>query len=296
MLTGSMSISEGDAYLNGNSISKDIEKVHQDIGYCPQSDAIFPLLTAREHIIFYGRVRGIPEKYVERVCKWALKRVGLDLFEDSIAGDFSGGNKRKLSTAIALAGNPACIYLDEPTSGMDAKVRRLLWKDISNLIKDERIVILTSHNMDECEALCTRLVIMVNGKFKCLGSPQHLKNKFGTGYKVSLRLDEHNDQNRKKLQEFMKANFPAQLSTSCINKYLFEFTIPFKDTKLSSLFKLIEENRYVFGLKDYSITQSTLDSIFVNFACEQYNDYTVVDEKFNKRTTEKTFVLEDEVG
>ena len=290
MLTGSMSISEGDAYLDGNSVSKDIKKVHQDIGYCPQSDAIFPLLTAREHLLFYARVRGIPEKYTNRVCKWALKRVGLEVFENSISGDFSGGNKRKLSTAIALVGNPSCIYLDEPTTGMDAKVRRLLWNDISNLIKDNRIVILTSHSMEECEALCTRLVIMVNGKFKCLGSPQHLKSKFGTGYKVSLRLDKHNDQNRNKLQAFMKANFPEQLWTSCINKRLFEFTVPFQKTKLSMLFKLIEENRYTLGLLDYSVTQSTLDSIFVNFAYQQ-NDDNIFDDKPIRRTVE-----DDEIG
>jgi ABC-type multidrug transport system ATPase subunit len=70
---------------------------------------------------------------------------------------------------------------------MDAKARRLLWNDILSLIKENRIVILTSHSMEECEALCTRLVIMVNGQFKCLGSPQHLKTKFGNGYKLIIR-------------------------------------------------------------------------------------------------------------
>ena len=111
-------MSSGDAYLNGHSVTQDIEKVHQDIGYCPQTDAIFPLLTAREHLYFYARIRGIPEKFVSKVCKWALKRVDLEVFENFIAGDYSGGNKRKLSTAIALVGNPSCIYLDEPTSGL----------------------------------------------------------------------------------------------------------------------------------------------------------------------------------
>ena len=117
MLTGSLPISSGDAFLNGYSISKNIEKVHENIGYCPQTDALFPLLTANEHLIFYARVRGIPEKYTQRVCKWALSRVGLNAFADSIASDYSGGNKRKLSTAIALVGNPSVVFLDEPTSG-----------------------------------------------------------------------------------------------------------------------------------------------------------------------------------
>ena len=117
MLTGSLSISAGDGYVNGYSVSKEIEKVHKNIGYCPQTDAIFPLLTAQEHLCFYARIRGIPEKYITRVCKWALHRLGLEIFANSIAGDYSGGNKRKLSTAIAIVGNPSIIYLDEPTSG-----------------------------------------------------------------------------------------------------------------------------------------------------------------------------------
>jgi len=271
MLTGSLPISSGDAFVNGYSISKEIEKVHRNIGYCPQTDAIFPLLTASEHLIFYVRIRGIPEKYTKRVCKWALQRVGLEVFTDSIAGDFSGGNKRKLSTAIALVGNPSVIFLDEPTSGMDAKARRLLWNDISSLIKENRIVVLTSHNMEECEALCTRLVIMVNGKFKCLGSPQHLKSKFGSGYKISLRL--MNENRQQNLLNFIKTQFSIDHITSTVNnKRLYEFTVPFKQTKLSILFELMEENRRNLDLHDYSITQTSLDQVFVNFANQQNDD------------------------
>ena len=123
---------------------------------------------------------------------------------------FSGGNKRKLSTAIALVGNPPILLLDEPTTGMDPATRRFLWDALTGVIRDGRSVILTSHrlesrylelniliphhpfcmslfvppppplylsSMEECEALCTRLAIMVNGVFKCLGSVQHLKSK-----------------------------------------------------------------------------------------------------------------------
>ena len=89
----------------------------------------------------------------------------------------SGGNKRKLSTAIALVGNPPIVLLDEPTTGMDPTTRRYLWDVVIGIIKEGRSVVLTSHSMEECEALCTRLAIMVNGSFKCLGSLQHLKNK-----------------------------------------------------------------------------------------------------------------------
>lgn len=86
MITGEIPISGGDVFVNNYSVSKQIEKVHQNIGYCPQSDAIFPLLTAREHLIFYARLRGIPEKYVKQVSEWAMYRVGLSVFADRISG------------------------------------------------------------------------------------------------------------------------------------------------------------------------------------------------------------------
>ena len=89
----------------------------------------------------------------------------------------SGGNKRKLSTAIALVGNPPIVLLDEPTTGMDPTTRRYLWDVLTGIVQEGRSIVLTSHSMEECEALCTRLAIMVNGSFKCLGNIQHLKNK-----------------------------------------------------------------------------------------------------------------------
>ena len=193
-----------------------------------------------------------------------MNRVGLEIFADRISGDFSGGNKRKLSTAIALVGDPSVICLDEPTSGMDAKARRFLWNDILSLIKENRIVILTSHTMEECEALCTRLVIMVNGEFKCLGSLQHLKSKFGNGYKLAVRLDDEN--NRNDFFEFMRSNFSDSIMLET-HRNLFEYILPFNvATKLSNIFGKLEKNRTNLKIKDYSISQSTLDQIFVNFA------------------------------
>jgi ABC-type multidrug transport system ATPase subunit len=117
--------------------------------------------------------------------------------------------------------------------------------------------------MEECEALCTRLVIMVNGEFKCLGSPQHLKSKFGQGYKLTVRLTDENEIER--LYAFIKEHFPTA-SISEIHKNLTEYTLPFKDTKLSEIFGCIEKNRDCLGIKDYSVSQTTLDQVFVNFA------------------------------
>ncbi|KAJ0055813.1 hypothetical protein NL108_012856, partial [Boleophthalmus pectinirostris] len=176
MLTGDIPITAGEAFLNGYSIRTEMRNVHQNLGYCPQFDAINDLLTGQEHLEFYARLRGVPEKEVAMVAEWGIRKLGLVKYANKPAGTYSGGNKRKLSTAMALIGCPPVIFLDEPTTGMDPKARRFLWDCILSVIKEGRSVVLTSHSMEECEALCTRMAIMVNGQFKCLGSIQHLKN------------------------------------------------------------------------------------------------------------------------
>jgi len=105
----------------------------------------------------------------------------LKKFENILAGTLSGGNKRKLSVAIAMLGNPPIIFLDEPSTGMDPGARRFMWDIISRVStrRKQCSIILTTHSMEEAEALSTRMGIMVDGQFDCIGSIQHIKSKFG---------------------------------------------------------------------------------------------------------------------
>ncbi|XP_073077021.1 ATP-binding cassette sub-family A member 2 isoform X2 [Manis javanica] len=246
MLTGDESTTGGEAFINGHSILKELLQVQQSLGYCPQFDALFDELTAREHLQLYTRLRGIPWKDEARVVKWALEKLELIKYADKPAGTYSGGNKRKLSTAIALIGYPAFVFLDEPTTGMDPKARRFLWNLILDLIKTGRSVVLTSHSMEECEALCTRLAIMVNGRLHCLGSIQHLKNRFGDGYMITVRT--RSSQNVKDVVRFFNRNFPEAVL---------------------KVFSKMEQVVGVLGIEDYSVSQTTLDNVFVNFAKKQ---------------------------
>ena len=130
----------------------------------------------------------------------SLRKLSLVPYKDRCAGTYSGGNRRKLSTAVSLIGDPKVVFLvksffernkclgqrmneialaqDEPSSGMDPRARRSLWEAVLKAVRDSQSVLLTSHSMEECQVLCTRLAIMVNGTLKCLGSPQHLKNRW----------------------------------------------------------------------------------------------------------------------
>ncbi|KAJ7352721.1 hypothetical protein OS493_034326 [Desmophyllum pertusum] len=188
MLTGDLSITEGTAFLDGFNIQTNLREVQQRIGYCPQFDALIERLTGREMLTMYARLRGVPSNKLQDLVSATIKHLNLTNWADKLCGDYSGGNKRKLSTAIALVGNPPIVFLDEPTTGMDPVARRYLWDSLMTVMKGGRSIVLTSHSMEECEALCTRLAIMVNGQFKCLGSTQHIKSRYGTGYTLMIKV------------------------------------------------------------------------------------------------------------
>uniref|UniRef100_A0A668A8Y6 P-type phospholipid transporter n=1 Tax=Myripristis murdjan TaxID=586833 RepID=A0A668A8Y6_9TELE len=269
MLTGDTDVSSGEATVAGYSILTQILDVHQNMGYCPQFDAIDDLLTGREHLYLYARLRGVPESEIPRVAEWGIQKLGLTEYAGRCAGTYSGGNKRKLSTAIAMIGCPALVLLDEPTTGMDPHSRRFLWNAIMSVIQDGRAVVLTSHSMEECEALCTRLAIMVNGTFKCLGTIQHLKYKFGDGYVVTMKIKAAKAGVSPDLgpaESFMESSFPG-----CVQREKHYNTLQYEiaSSSLARIFQLVVANKDRLCVEDYSVSQTTLDQVFVNFAKQQ---------------------------
>lgn len=111
-------------------------------------------------------------------------------YQNVRAEKLSGGNKRKLSVAMAMIGNPPIVFLDEPSTGVDPKAKRFMWTIVSKIstMRKKSSVIITTHSMEEAEALCTKMGIMVAGKFKCFGSSQHIKAKYGTGYEIEVKI------------------------------------------------------------------------------------------------------------
>lgn len=153
MLTGEVHISSGEIFLQGIDLKSDMGKVYKCIGYCPQFDALLESLTAREILEIFALIRGV--QWNE--CNGYALRAATDLdFIEHInkrVSQMSGGNKRKLSTALALTGNPKVIFLDEPTTGMDPATKRNLWNIIIKLRDQGKSIVLTSHSMEECEAV-----------------------------------------------------------------------------------------------------------------------------------------------
>jgi ATP-binding cassette, subfamily A (ABC1), member 3 len=196
LLTAEFPPTSGDAILAGFSVMHEPQKIRQRIGYCPQFDALYGCLTAREHLLLYGAVKGIPKRALADAATKKLSQVGLKPADwDRVCSGFSGGMKRRLSLACSTMGEPKLIFLDECSTGVDPVSRREIWQLVSNMVAGQGLpqhekpsVILTTHSMDECEALCPRIGIMANGRLRCLGSAQHLKNKFGRGFQVELNV------------------------------------------------------------------------------------------------------------
>lgn len=344
MLTAEFPPSGGDATLSGYSITTQPEETRRRCGYCPQFDAHFVNMTGREHVKLYAAIKGVPKEFVDEAAGMKLAEVGLNEYDsDQVSSGYSGGMKRKLSVACATIGNPKIVFLDEPSTGMDPASRRDLWKVISNMVtgSDKTSVILTTHSMEECEALCPRIGIMAGGKLKCIGSAQHLKTRYGQGYQMEIKVGESAEGDSdyeevlekvlnsagggnvdevyldlekaiaaarkvsgdsylsEKLTEddatgyFLHKNATSNIGVSVTELSAFcstelrmrsvtlfleneypgiilreredtriRFEVPSEGTKISSLFKVIEENKEKLFVAEYGISQTTLEQVF----------------------------------
>jgi len=203
ILSGDYMQTTGKAYIASHAVPEELQEARNYIGYCPQFDALLENLTAKEHLFLYAAIKGIPHILRERFVEKQLREMNLKQYENVCAGTYSGGNKRKLSVAIAMIGNPPVVFLDEPSTGMDPEARRFMWNVISKISRERKLssVILTTHSMEEAEALATKMGIMVDGNLQCLGTSQHIKNKFGGGYEIEIKLDIPTD---KRIAETLK--------------------------------------------------------------------------------------------
>ncbi|CAM1329249.1 ABCA3 (predicted) [Pycnogonum litorale] len=269
MLTGDLMMSNGTVYVNGQRLK--VKQIDKQIGYCPQFDALLEALTGNEILNFFARLRGVPLHACDKVVSSLVHLVDLDEHCEKRVSTYSGGNKRKLSIAVAVIGLPNLLFLDEPTAGIDPVARRQIWTLLTKIKAAGISVVITSHSMEECEALCDRMTIMVNGRFQCLGSITHLKTKYCQGYTIQAKQKNYsnNPDNlnlQKEIDTMLKSSIPsAEMKSE--HQGLLTYSVSDVNETWSHMFNVMEtiKNKDEL-LEDYSITATSLEQVFLSFA------------------------------
>merc|ERR1711871_1096499 len=268
MMTGLFEPTAGDGLIGNNgelSIKSDLPAIHLNMGVCPQDNILWGDLTAREHLLFFGRLKGYTGAALQDMVASALEDVDIVQFADAKAGGFSGGMKRRLSVANSLIGNPEVVYLDEPSTGLDPASRRKLW-DVIGKAKGRKSIVLTTHSMEEADVLCDRIGIMANGQMQCIGTASVLKLRFGKGYTCMITTADKSPEKYEEVDDFVHEMFPtAKLLGEPISGSS-KYEVAREEVVLSKAFEALESNKERLGIVDYGFTETTLEEVFLKLA------------------------------
>lgn len=256
--------------VQDDSVTENLASARSHLGVCPQVDAL-DQMTVREQLEFYARVRGLGA--VDDNVSAVLRAVGLQAVDDRMADALSGGNKRKLGLGIALMGNPSLVLLDEPSSGLDAAAKRIMWTTLA-AIAPGRGILLTTHSMEEADALAGRAGILAR-RMLALGTPDELRHRFGDALDVHL-VARGAPRTPDSVMEAMAAWVRQRLPSARIEGKTYHgqmrFSVEARDlaspgahqtSAIGSLVVLLEDNKAHLGVEYYSVSPTTLDKVFL---------------------------------
>lgn len=258
MVTRHLEPSQGDAYVHKTSVLSDFTGAAQNLGVVTQNNSLWDLMSVQDHLFLFARLRGIPEANVQDLVTSTIDQMELTPHKHKLSCRLSGGMKRKLCVAISLIGDPGVVLLDEPSAGLDPKSRRNLWDVILQTMK-HRSVVLTTHSLEEAEALCDRIGIMVKGQLRVLGTKQHLKSLFGSGFELAVKLKmnytsaEGLEKMVNAVQNFIIQVFPTASLISNNGGIMLLFRIPKDAMDLGLAFTSFEARKEDLNIEEYSI-------------------------------------------
>lgn len=263
MMIGITRPTSGTAYVQGLDLRTDMDRIYTSMGVCPQEDLLWETLTGREHLLFYGRLKNLKGPALTQAVEESLRSVNLfhGGVADKQAGKYSGGMKRRLSVAISLIGNPKVVYMDEPSTGLDPASRNNLWNVVKRA-KQGRAIILTTHSMEEAEALCDRLGIFVDGSLQCIGNPKELKARYGGSYVFTMTTSaDHEEEVESRVKRLSQgANKIYQISGTQ------KFELPKQEVRVSDVFQAVEEAKSRFTVFAWGLADTTLEDVFIKVA------------------------------
>lgn len=271
MVVGQMTPSRGKAFVGGYDAVEERRLALSKLGIVPQFDVYYPELTVREHLMLYAAMKGVRQSQQNSWSRSIAASVGLgseDLFHRE-ARALSGGMRRRLSIAVALLSSPSCLFLDEPTTGLDPEMKRSIWNIIERM-RQERCVILTTHAMDEAEALCTRIGIMAQGSLKCIGTQKELRERYGSTYELTFTVPKGTPPKSTRLEKFLRkrgASSAKQISNFGETRV---FTMNKSDMELTDLLEVIlkgkKKKKALYT--EWGINNTSLDEVFIAITAE----------------------------
>ncbi|OPJ88485.1 hypothetical protein AV530_003038 [Patagioenas fasciata monilis] len=264
MISGDITVTAGEVVLAGRDA--DVPSPGS-LGCCPQRDPLWPDLTVQQHLETYAAVRGMSREDRAVITSCLARAVDLQKHLETPARRLSAGEARKLSFALSVLGDPTVMVWDEPSVGMDPKGQRQMWRVIRRAVRGrERAAVLCTQYLEEAAAICDRVAILVAGQLRYIGSLEDLKSKFGTSYRleVKMRDAEHSDAlHAEILRLFPRAAWQERTTHLLIYKIPTEDVLP-----LSQSFSKLEAAKQNFGLEEYSLSLHTLQQMFIDLTRE----------------------------
>uniref|UniRef100_A0A7I4ACZ0 ABC transporter domain-containing protein n=1 Tax=Physcomitrium patens TaxID=3218 RepID=A0A7I4ACZ0_PHYPA len=263
MMIGFLKPSSGTAYIQGMDILTDMDRIYSCMGVCPQHDLLWGQLTGREHLLFYGRLKNLKGADLNSAVESSLRSV--NLWDNGVADKqcrtYSGGMKRRLSVAVSLIGKPQVVYMDEPSTGLDPASRYNLWNVVKQSKKD-RAIILTTHSMEEAEALCDRLGIFVNGELQCIGNAKELTARYGGLYVLTITTPPSEELEVIELVKSLTPNAKKIYGLSGTQK----FELPKTEVSVGTVFSVIEQAKDRLHVEAWGLSDTTLEDVFIKVA------------------------------
>ncbi|KAJ3135367.1 hypothetical protein HK100_002858 [Physocladia obscura] len=252
-------------------------------GQVAQHDTLWPLLTGREHLNLFASIKGIVQKRRTYWIRMLVDAMGSTLSADldKQCKELSGGTKRKIAFLIAVVGKPQLLFLDEPSTGIDPKAKRNLW-NLLKALKGRLATLLTTHSLDEADALASRIGIMVNGNLAVLGTQQYIKTTYGKGYVLEVHLDAELDSSVQ-VQRLVELHLPHAVLTEKFENLMARWEVPESDVEslggLGKVFEHFENARVVggSGLKEFCFGQISLEMVISRKNFIQINQFIIID-------------------
>ncbi|KAK9463384.1 uncharacterized protein V1516DRAFT_667624 [Lipomyces oligophaga] len=287
MIRGEIIPSAGDIIVEGISVNENRAYARTHLGVCPQFDAI-DQMNVLETLTFYARLRGLKGADVEHNVQALVRAVGLTRFKTRMAGRLSGGNRRKLSLGIALMANPSVLLLDEPSSGMDAASKRVMWRTLAN-VSGGRSIILTTHSMEEADALCSRAGILAKNLL-AVGTSDRLRERFGDAYYLHFVCASGmraTDEEMMRIVKWAQTRFAGHAVRVEDKMYHGQVKVAVRTTsslgekklQVSEIFQAIEADKQEIGVVYYAVSQASLEQVFLRIV----GDHNVVEEGYEQK-------------